>query len=144
MRTGGAEYTRPSATTGVECVSFPSTATHSSRNSFQLVMIDRIPFPRPDDPLVSARQRAVDARGGNGFLTVRAIKHSIDGALGPRGAWLLEPYSDKADSTGLMTTPVKTASSFTDASTHPQSPIKGRSVPKSTLAASPRRLRDAP
>lgn len=31
--------------------------------------------------------------GGN-TLTVRAIKRSIDGALGPRGAWLLEPYAD--------------------------------------------------
>lgn len=30
----------------------------------------------------------------NHHLTVRAIKRSIDGALGPRGAWLLEPYSD--------------------------------------------------
>ncbi|MCF8611103.1 ATP-dependent DNA helicase [Gordonia sp. HY285] len=40
--------------------------------SLQLVMIDRIPFPRPDDPLLSARQRDVDARGGNGFLTVSA------------------------------------------------------------------------
>jgi predicted amidohydrolase YtcJ len=30
----------------------------------------------------------------NGYLTVRAIKRSIDGALGPRGAWLLEPYAD--------------------------------------------------
>ena len=39
-------------------------------------------------------------------LTVRAIKHSIDGALGPHGAWLLEPYSDLPDSTGLNTTPV--------------------------------------
>src|SRR5205823_10352218 len=29
-----------------------------------------IPFPRPDDPLASARQRAVAAHGGNGFLTV--------------------------------------------------------------------------
>jgi predicted amidohydrolase YtcJ len=45
---------------------------------------------------------------GNGHLTVRAIKHSIDGALGSRGAWLLEPYSDKPDSTGLNTTPVET------------------------------------
>jgi predicted amidohydrolase YtcJ len=43
---------------------------------------------------------------GNGHLTVRAIKRSIDGALGSRGAWLLEPYSDKPDSTGLNTTPV--------------------------------------
>ncbi len=45
--------------------------------SLQLVMIDRIPFPRPDDPLVSARQRAVDARGGNGFLTVSAAHAAL-------------------------------------------------------------------
>lgn len=45
--------------------------------SLQLVMIDRIPFPRPDDPLVSARQRAVDARGGNGFLTVSATHAAL-------------------------------------------------------------------
>jgi predicted amidohydrolase YtcJ len=42
----------------------------------------------------------------NGHLTVRAIKKQIDGALGSRGAWLLEPYTDKPDSTGLETTPV--------------------------------------
>ena len=40
--------------------------------SLSLVVIDRIPFPRPDDPLLGARQRAVDARGGNGFLSVAA------------------------------------------------------------------------
>jgi ATP-dependent DNA helicase DinG len=40
--------------------------------SLQLVVIDRIPFPRPDDPLASARQRAVAARGGNGFMAVAA------------------------------------------------------------------------
>ncbi len=39
-------------------------------SSLQLVVIDRIPFPRPDDPLASARSRAVDDAGGNGFLTV--------------------------------------------------------------------------
>jgi predicted amidohydrolase YtcJ len=43
---------------------------------------------------------------GNGHLTVRAIKKSIDGALGPRGAWLLAPYSDKPESSGLETTKV--------------------------------------
>ena len=43
---------------------------------------------------------------GNGHLTVRAIKKSIDGALGPRGAWLLAPYADKPESTGLETTKV--------------------------------------
>jgi predicted amidohydrolase YtcJ len=43
---------------------------------------------------------------GNGHLTVRAIKKSIDGALGPRGAWLLAPYTDKPESRGLETTKV--------------------------------------
>jgi ATP-dependent DNA helicase DinG len=41
-------------------------------DSLRLVVIDRIPFPRPDDPLASARQRAVAARGGNGFMSVAA------------------------------------------------------------------------
>ncbi|MHB1067260.1 MAG: ATP-dependent DNA helicase [Candidatus Nanopelagicales bacterium] len=35
-----------------------------------LVAIDRIPFPRPDDPLMSARQKAVDEAGGSGFRQV--------------------------------------------------------------------------
>lgn len=38
----------------------------------------------------------------NHFLTVRAIKRSVDGALGSRSAWLLEPYTDAPDSTGLV------------------------------------------
>ena len=40
--------------------------------SLSLVLIDRIPFPRPDDPLLGARQRAVAAHGGNGFMAVAA------------------------------------------------------------------------
>jgi predicted amidohydrolase YtcJ len=42
---------------------------------------------------------------GDDHLTVRGIKKSMDGALGPHGAWLLEPYSDLPTSTGLNTTP---------------------------------------
>jgi predicted amidohydrolase YtcJ len=38
---------------------------------------------------------------GNGFLTVRAIKRSIDGALGTHGAWMLEPYADLPTTSGL-------------------------------------------
>ncbi len=38
----------------------------------QLVIIDKIPFPRPDDPLMQARQQAVAAGGGNGFMAVAA------------------------------------------------------------------------
>jgi predicted amidohydrolase YtcJ len=39
-------------------------------------------------------------------LTVAAIKVTADGALGSRGAWLLEPYTDSPGSTGLNTTPM--------------------------------------
>ncbi len=38
---------------------------------------------------------------GNDFLAVRSIKKVIDGALGSHGAWLIEPYEDLPDSTGL-------------------------------------------
>ena len=45
--------------------------------SLSLVLIDRIPFPRPDDPLLTARQRAVAARGGNGFMSVAATHAAL-------------------------------------------------------------------
>ena len=45
---------------------------------------------------------------GNGMLTIRAIKVTADGALGSRGAWLLEPYADKPDSSGLRPDTVDT------------------------------------
>lgn len=40
---------------------------------------------------------------GKGHLTVRAIKRLMDGALGSRGAWMLQPYTDLPSSTGLNT-----------------------------------------
>ncbi len=42
-----------------------------------LVAIDRIPFPRPDDPVLAARQEAVDAQGGSGFRQVALAKASL-------------------------------------------------------------------
>ena len=60
---------------------------------------------RQDNAIIGpklAEYRMVDY--GNGHLTVRAIKKAIDGALGPRGAWLLAPYADKPESSGLQTT----------------------------------------
>ncbi len=36
----------------------------------QLVVIDRLPFPRPDEPLAAARSAAVDAAGGSGFSAI--------------------------------------------------------------------------
>src|SRR5580698_1198953 len=61
--------------------------------SLQLVIIDRIPFPRPDDPLASARQRAVEARGGNGFMTVAAAQAGLLLAQGT--GRLLRTMSDR-------------------------------------------------
>lgn len=43
----------------------------------QLVVIEKLPFPRPDDPLASARQRAVERAGGNGFMTVAATHAAL-------------------------------------------------------------------
>jgi len=42
-----------------------------------LVLIDKIPFPRPDDPLMQARQAAVAASGGNGFMAVAATQAGL-------------------------------------------------------------------
>ena len=45
--------------------------------SCRLVIIDRIPFPRPDDPVRSARTRAVERAGGNGFMQVSATHAAL-------------------------------------------------------------------
>ncbi|WP_298588971.1 ATP-dependent DNA helicase [uncultured Kocuria sp.] len=50
--------------------------------SCRLVMIDRIPFPRPDDPLASARSRAAERAGGNGFMSVSATHAAVRLAQG--------------------------------------------------------------
>ncbi|MBO1753295.1 ATP-dependent DNA helicase [Actinotalea sp. BY-33] len=43
----------------------------------RLVLIDRIPFPRPDDPVRSARAESVDSAGGNGFMAVSATHAAL-------------------------------------------------------------------
>ncbi|MGD8439710.1 MAG: amidohydrolase [Holophagae bacterium] len=55
-----------------------------------------------DDETLAARLPGYRVyREGGAYLTVGGIKRWIDGALGSHGAWLLEPYSDLPDSTGL-------------------------------------------
>ncbi|HCE61225.1 MAG TPA: ATP-dependent helicase [Janibacter terrae] len=51
-------------------------------SSCQLVLIDRIPFPRPDDPLASARTQEIARRGGNGFMAVSATHAALRLAQG--------------------------------------------------------------
>lgn len=59
----------------------------------QLVIIDRIPFPRPDDPLMSARQRAADQSGGNGFMQVAATHAAL--LLAQGSGRLIRTHDDK-------------------------------------------------
>jgi ATP-dependent DNA helicase DinG len=59
----------------------------------QLVLIDRIPFPRPDDPLMSARQRAADKAGGNGFMQVAATHAAL--LLAQGSGRLIRTHTDK-------------------------------------------------
>jgi predicted amidohydrolase YtcJ len=42
------------------------------------------------------------------YLTIRSIKLNCDGALGSRGAWLLQPYTDRPDFSGMATLPMDT------------------------------------
>lgn len=51
-------------------------------DSCRLVIMDRIPFPRPDDPLSQARSRAVAQNGGNGFMAVSATHAAVRMAQG--------------------------------------------------------------
>ncbi len=53
-------------------------------------------------------QRRPEIGSGNQHLTIRAIKLYADGALGSRGAWLLEPYSDRPGHSGNSITPPDT------------------------------------
>ncbi|MEO3791524.1 ATP-dependent DNA helicase [Nonomuraea sp. B10E15] len=61
--------------------------------SLRLVIIDRVPFPRPDDPLTSARQRHVAAKGGNGFMAVAANHAAL--LLAQGAGRLLRAQDDK-------------------------------------------------
>ncbi len=45
--------------------------------SCSLVLIDRIPFPRPDNPLMQARTEAAKAAGRNGFMEVSATHAAL-------------------------------------------------------------------
>ncbi len=57
---------------------------------------------------IAAKMASYKAVGlANNHLTIAAIKKTIDGAIGSRGAWLLAPYSDMHTSTGLNTAPVE-------------------------------------
>lgn len=57
-----------------------------------------------------AEVRLIDGAGHH--LSVRAVKLVADGALGSHGAWLLEAYSDRPESTGIPTHTIEELETF--------------------------------
>ncbi|MHC5005162.1 MAG: amidohydrolase, partial [Planctomycetota bacterium] len=69
----------------------------------------------PNERLRENLARYTDLRRvGNATFTFGGVKRTIDGALGARGAWLLEPYSDSPESTGLATATVEDVTTSTE------------------------------
>ena len=62
-------------------------------DSCRLVVMDRIPFPRPDDPIAQARTEAVNRHRGNGFIAVSAHHAAIRMAQG--AGRLIRSVSDR-------------------------------------------------
>ncbi len=99
----------------------------------QLVLIDRVPFPRPDDPLMSARQRAADKAGGNGFMAVAATHAAL---LLAQGAGRLIRTTDDRGVVAVLDPRLVTAryGSFLRASLPPMWPTTDRNVVLKALA----------
>jgi ATP-dependent DNA helicase DinG len=93
----------------------------------QLVLIDRVPFPRPDDPLMSARQRAADRAGGNGFMAVAATHAAL---LLAQGAGRLIRTTEDRGVVAILDPRLVTAryGSFLRASLPPMWPTTERAV----------------
>ena len=64
-----------------------------SGTACQLVIIDRIPFPRPDEPLLQARTERVEAAGGSGFAAVSVPRAALMLAQG--AGRLIRSVSDR-------------------------------------------------
>jgi predicted amidohydrolase YtcJ len=102
-----------------ECLSKGITSVHDAGVGFRTVdlykkIADEKKLPVRIYVMVNAGNNELAAQlpkykmiaASDKHVTVRAIKRLIDGALGSRTAWLLEPYADLATSTGVETTPV--------------------------------------
>lgn len=68
----------------------------------RLYLMMRVPY----DTLAKYGKRERVVGYGNHHLTVRAVKLSLDGALGARSAWMLKPYSDLNIKTGINYVPI--------------------------------------
>ncbi len=87
------------AGSGFDTVDLLKTMAEEGKLDLRLWVMLREPTAK----LASRIQRYRIQDAGDHHLTVRAIKRAMDGALGSRGAWLLEPYSDLPGSSGINT-----------------------------------------
>ncbi len=105
---------------GEECWKNGITSFHdagssvsSTRQLQRMAMQHRLPvrlyvMVRDSPEMIRERISLVKSIGlGDEFFTCRSLKRSIDGALGPHGAWLLAPYADLTGSSGLNTDSVE-------------------------------------
>lgn len=101
---------------GEACLRYGITSVHDAGCSFDLAeklrqFADAGQLQVRMLVMIRASSRELEGRlaaarmeqAGNGFLTVRSVKVSIDGALGAHGAWLLQPYDDLPGSVGFNT-----------------------------------------
>jgi predicted amidohydrolase YtcJ len=101
---------------GEECLQHGVTSFQDAGSSYEIVdvykqLADQGQLPvrlwimlrEGNDALAGQMKRYRTIGNGNNFVTVRAVKRWLDGALGTHGAWLLEPYEDLPTSTGLNT-----------------------------------------
>jgi predicted amidohydrolase YtcJ len=99
-----------------ECLSKGVTGVHDAGSSFETIDLFKefvtqeklgvrlyVMVREPNDSLAERISDYWIEGLGDNHLTVRSIKLTIDGALGPHGAWLLEPYTDLPTSVGLNT-----------------------------------------
>ncbi len=107
---------RRSRLAGEECLRHGITSVHDAGISFagarmlrklaesqQLLVRMTVMIRAGSQPLSRRMSESRWFGIGDGFLTVRSVKVSIDGALGSHGAWLLQPYSDLPTKRGLNT-----------------------------------------
>lgn len=99
----------------------------------RLVIIDRIPFPRPDDPVAQARSEAVEAAGGNGFMSVSATHAAL---LLAQGAGRLVRRSEDRGVVAILDPRLSTAryGTFLSRSVPPLWPTRDREVVLGALA----------
>ncbi len=85
-------------------LSFRAEQVLHERGELSLRVVKSVPI----EALDAAIALGLRSGTGNDMLRIGPVKMFADGALGPRTAWMVEPYETEPRSTGMSTTPVET------------------------------------